>query len=124
MARQQDLRRQLYGEYLAALTRTRNQLKDIAGSTALVGDERARQAGEAYREGGAYELRYQMAITAPAQVVGPSEDALRRLRDMRDRIQEGVTGRTLDEEFGTLITTIKTLRDAMRSDLGADAWDG
>ena len=66
-ARQRDMKRQLYGEYLAALMRTRNQLKDIASSS-LATEDRALKAGEAFREGGAYELRYQMSITAPAIV--------------------------------------------------------
>ncbi|MGH4033112.1 hypothetical protein ACQB60_29720 [Actinomycetota bacterium Odt1-20B] len=118
--RQQELKRQLYGEYLVALTRTRNQLKDLVRLPNLAAEERAQRAGDLYREGGAYEIRYQMAITAPKHIVEPSENALRRLRDLRDRIQENAPGTQLDSEFGRLIKAIKTLRDAMRTDLGSD----
>ncbi|GGW51961.1 hypothetical protein GCM10010503_31130 [Streptomyces lucensis JCM 4490] len=75
-----DLRRQLYGDYLSALTRTRNELKHIGSSIDLDADERARHAGAAYREGGVPELRYQIAILAPQRVVGPAVEAHRRLR--------------------------------------------
>ncbi|MEI5098351.1 hypothetical protein RB200_06390 [Streptomyces sp. PmtG] len=118
-ARREDARRQLYGEYLSALTRTRSQLKEVR-SADLALDERARRAGEVFRQGGAYELRYQMAITASAVVVERSDDALRKLRDVRDLIQDGAAEDTLQEEFGALIGTIKALRDAMRADLGSD----
>ncbi|MFC7305800.1 hypothetical protein ACFQVC_16430 [Streptomyces monticola] len=120
-ARREDLKRELYGEYLAALTRTRNQLKDLVKARNFTPDERAHQAGELYREGGAYELRYQMSITAPEQVVKRSDDALRKLRDVRDRLQEQVTDSELDTEFTRLIKSVKSLRDAMRADLGADS---
>ncbi|MFJ9676824.1 hypothetical protein ACIRP2_02025 [Streptomyces sp. NPDC101194] len=117
-ARQRDIKRQLYGEYLAALMRTRNQLKDIASSS-LAAQDRALQAGEAFREGGAYELRYQMSITASAVVAEHSDASLRRLRDVRNQIREGATGDDLKETYHVLITVIKALRDAMRSDLEA-----
>ena len=117
-ARQRDVKRQLYGEYLAALMQTRNQLKDIASSS-LVAEDRALQAGTAFREGGAYELRYQMSITASVTVVEHSDASLRRLRDVRNQIQAGSTGDDLKETYSILIATIKALRDAMRSDLEA-----
>ncbi|MFI9718479.1 hypothetical protein ACIHFE_02335 [Streptomyces sp. NPDC052396] len=123
-ARQQDVKRQLYGEYLAALTRTRTDLKEVVRTTASAGEERARRAGDAYRDGGAYELRYQMAIIAPGRVVDPSETALRLLRDVRDHIRDGADQARLDSEFGRLTAAVKELRDAMRADLGADEWAG
>ncbi|WEV25629.1 hypothetical protein OYE22_10800 [Streptomyces sp. 71268] len=118
--RKQDVRRQLYGEYLTALTRTRGRLKEVRRADLAV-DERARQAAAIFLEGGAYELRYQMALTATAPVVEHSDAALRKLRDVRDRIQEGATDEELQEELHLLIRAIKTLRDAMRTDLEADA---
>ncbi|MGW1255756.1 hypothetical protein ACWD5Q_11350 [Streptomyces sp. NPDC002513] len=117
-ARQRDIKRQLYGEYLAALMRTRNQLKDIASSS-LGAEDRALQAAESFREGGAYELRYQMSITASAVVVEHSDASLRRLREVRNQIQEGVTGDDLKEAYSIMMTTVKALWDAMRSDLEA-----
>ncbi|MFD7510881.1 hypothetical protein ACFV5N_16340, partial [Streptomyces sp. NPDC059853] len=73
--RRQESKRRLYVEYLAALTRTRNQLKDIVRSPSLGPEERARLSGEAYREGGAYELRHQMALFAPEPVLSASDEA-------------------------------------------------
>ncbi|GGX96609.1 hypothetical protein GCM10010358_58050 [Streptomyces minutiscleroticus] len=59
-----------------------------------------------------------MAITAPQRVVGRSDDALRRWRDVRDRIQEDAARDRLDAEFNRLIEAVRGLRDAMRADLG------
>ncbi|WP_330467053.1 hypothetical protein OG547_17590 [Streptomyces longwoodensis] len=115
-----NLKRQLYGDYLSALTRTRNELKNISSSIDLDADERGRQAGVVYREGGVPELRYQIAILAPQRVVGPAEDAHRRLRATRNAIQDGVAGDSLDPHFGNLIRAVKSLKDFMRSDLEAD----
>ncbi|MFF8599439.1 hypothetical protein ACF065_26475 [Streptomyces sp. NPDC015232] len=117
-ARQRDVKRQLYGEYLAALMRTRNHLKDIASSS-LDAEDRALQARETFREGGAYELRYQVSLTGSRVVAERSDESLRRLRDVRNQIQEGATGADLKEAYHALISAIKALRDAMRSDLEA-----
>ncbi|GAA2472311.1 hypothetical protein GCM10010406_05010 [Streptomyces thermolineatus] len=120
-SKEREVRRQLYAEYLAALSRTRNQLRDIARSPDLPADERAERAGERFRSGGAYELRHQMAIVAPEAVVGPSERALRRLRDLSDSLEAGAVHpeerwTTGHAAFGD---ALEELRTAMRKDLHA-----
>ncbi|MFI6247989.1 hypothetical protein [Streptomyces sp. NPDC051016] len=39
--------------------------------------ERAGLAGDAYRSGGVYELRYQISITAPPDIVALSDQVMR-----------------------------------------------
>ncbi|MER6561014.1 hypothetical protein ABT300_25445 [Streptomyces sp. NPDC001027] len=68
-------------------------------------------------------LRYELSICAPRHVVEKSDDAFRRLRDLRDVVADGfgrdssecVTGRLRYDR------AYQGLRDAMRKDLGADA---
>ncbi|WP_078969634.1 hypothetical protein [Streptomyces natalensis] len=87
----QSVRRQLYADYLAALAQTRNLLRLAARSRSASLEERARKAVEAFRDGNAYELRYQIALVAPTAVVEASTTAFRALRDLRDLIEEGTT---------------------------------
>ncbi|MGW9047650.1 hypothetical protein ACWGQL_34645 [Streptomyces lydicus] len=84
-----NTRRQLYADYLAALARTRNHLRLAARSAHTPPEERARKAIEAFKEGNAYELRYQVALISSAPVIEASTTAFRALRDLRDLIEEG-----------------------------------
>jgi hypothetical protein len=122
--RELSVRRQLYGDYLAALSRTRNELRGLARSPSVPAEERARLAGETFRSGGAYELRYQMAITAPEPVAAPSERALIALRDLHDRLEAG--GIHTDESWvacqEAFTTALAELRTAMRADLKSDGF--
>lgn len=87
----QAARQQLYGDYLAALARTRNHLRMAARPSGLPDGERVRRAAEAFHEGNAYELRYQIAVVAPREVVEASTAAFRSLRDLRDLMEGGST---------------------------------
>ncbi|MEU9497775.1 hypothetical protein [Streptomyces sp. NPDC048196] len=82
-----NTRRQLNANYLAALARTRNNLRLAACSARTSPEERARKAIEAFKEDNAYELRYQIALMAPAPVIEASTTAFRTLRDLRDLIE-------------------------------------
>jgi len=84
-----NTRRQLYADYLAALARTRNNLRLAARSAHTPPGERARKAIEAFKEGNAYELRYQLSLISPAPVIEASTAAFRALRDLRDLIEDG-----------------------------------
>ncbi|MBW5420269.1 hypothetical protein GKQ77_01620 [Streptomyces sp. BG9H] len=86
----QAIKRQTYAEYLAALSRTRNELRMAAWAPAMPREERARLAQEAFKAGGAYELRYQVALLAPEMVDQASIAAFRTLRDLRDVVEAGV----------------------------------
>ncbi|MEU3290644.1 hypothetical protein [Streptomyces longwoodensis] len=120
----QAARRQLYGDYLAALARTRNQLRMAARPAGLPAAERARRAAEAFHEGNAYELRYQIAVVAPQTVVEASTAAFRALRDLRDRVEDGAHHTSPDyaqarDRWESLLTE---LRKAMRRDLGREVF--
>lgn len=80
----------LYAEYLAALSRTWNEIRQAARNATAPADERARAAAEAFKAGGAYELRYQVSITASDGVEQSSVAAFRALRDLRDLVESGV----------------------------------
>jgi hypothetical protein len=118
-------RQKLYGDYLAALARTRNHLRITAGPGAgLATQERTQRATEAFREGNAYELRYQIAVVAPREVVEASTAAFRALRDLKDQVEEGevaTDARDVEhrERWDALLAA---LRIAMRHDLGRDAF--
>jgi hypothetical protein len=122
VTRERAVRRELYGEYLAALSRTRNELRSVARSPSTPAAERARLASESFRSGGAYELRYQMAITAPESVAGPSERALLALRTLNDRLEAGDdhTDATWSDAHEAFTEALAALRTAMRTDLGTD----
>lgn len=119
-AQERAAKRQLYSEYLAALSRTRNELRALARSPSTPADERGREAGRVFRTGGAYELRHQMAITAPEYVNALSVRALHRLRDLLDRLEVGDvhTEDTWNQGHEAFIEVLDDLRAAMRSDLG------
>lgn len=117
-------RQQLYGDYLAALARTRNQIRMAARPTALPAAERTRRAAEAFHEGNAYELRYQIAVVAPQPVVEASTAAFRALRDLRDHVEAGAHHTSPDyvqarDRWELLLTE---LRRTMRRDLGREVF--
>ncbi|MFG1807444.1 hypothetical protein [Streptomyces sp. NPDC049040] len=113
-------RRQLYGDYLAALARTRNHLRVAARPSGLSPDERARRAAEAFHESSAYELRYQIAVVAPVGVVEASTSAFRALRDIKDQVEVGALH--TDDSYVAARERweflLAELRMAMRRDLG------
>ncbi|MFI2260886.1 hypothetical protein [Streptomyces tubercidicus] len=115
----QNVRRQLCADYLAALAQTRNFLRLAARSRSTPVEERAREAVEAFRDGNAYELRYQVALVAPTAVVDASTAAFRALRDLRDLIEEGATH--TEQNYLELRDhwedRFAELRTAMKSDL-------
>ena len=114
-------RQQLYGDYLAALARTRNHLR-ITARPAIPPEERARSAVEAFREGNAYELRYQIAVVAPQEVVEASTAAFRALRNLSNQVEDGavVTEHGYIEARERWDVLLAELRIAMRRDLGRD----
>ncbi|GAA2689526.1 hypothetical protein [Streptomyces lunalinharesii] len=115
-----EVRRELYGEYLACLSKVRNSFRLLARTPELDATERERTARESFAP--CYEIRYQMSITASAAVVTTSEAAFRRLRDVRDIAAQGTLAG--DERYtggrGAYEEALTRLRTAMRSELGAD----
>jgi len=115
----QEVKRQLYAEYLSALSRTDNALRDTARRPDMPEQERARTAKEAFRSGGCYELRYQLGLTAPESVTRASTAAFHELRDFRDAIERGtIFGEgAYQQRRDQWYAVFPALRDRMRQDL-------
>ncbi len=120
-SREYVARRELYGQYLASLSLATHQLRDLRRPGALTGDERMRRVGEALSESGAYQLRYQMLITAPDALEGPIEEAFSSVRRLRDRFDEPdvCTDPQWDSSLDAVSEAIRALKRAMRDDLAA-----
>ncbi len=88
-----NVRRELYAAYLAAVAQTWNEIHAATINSTEPWPERASQAAHAYRNGGMYELRYQVSITAPPEIVALSDTVL---RGMRDLVESLVAGQTYD----------------------------
>lgn len=115
-----ETRRQLYAEYSAALSRIRTALNEAANDASLSGEERKRRVRELFLAPGAYELRHQLAILAPKDVIDASGAAFRLLRDTRDHILEGADAASpayarLEDAYDAATAE---LRRVMRRDLG------
>lgn len=115
-----DVRRQLYADYTAALSRMRTALNECA-RVDLAADERRSRVRELFLAPGAYEIRHQLAIVAPMEVVGAARSAFVVLRDTRDLIGEGAgvddpAYLELEERLDAAVAELRTL---MRLDLGA-----
>lgn len=118
-------RRQLYAEYTAALSRVRTALHECARTTdgaARGSEEYAREVRDGFLAPGAYEIRHQLAIIAPSEVVEAARSAFIALRTTRDRILEGATADSAAyaEAEAANDATIAELRHVMRRDLGVD----
>ncbi|MFI6659957.1 hypothetical protein ACIBL8_30990 [Streptomyces sp. NPDC050523] len=53
--------------------------------------ERAHRAGEVYRNGRVYELRYQISITAPPDLVAQADEVVHGIRDLVEDLAAGET---------------------------------
>ncbi|MGW0960786.1 hypothetical protein ACWD4K_17495 [Streptomyces gelaticus] len=118
-----DTRRVLYGEYLAALSRARNDFRVLARDLNTAPAERDVSARTSFAP--CYEIRYQVTITASAAVVAASEKTFRRLRDVRDLAGAGTLAG--DERYSggrrEYEDALAELRTAMRQELGSDEPD-
>ncbi|GAA2677959.1 hypothetical protein GCM10009864_57120 [Streptomyces lunalinharesii] len=119
-------RRELYGQFLGALIATRMKLSELLRDDECGAGERRRQASNLLHGGGAYELRYQIRITAPSDVVDKVEVAFQTLRSMRDCVAEGLEtdspeythARELHRAAASDLTA--AMRHELASHLGAD----
>ncbi|MGW1124374.1 hypothetical protein [Streptomyces sp. NPDC002526] len=113
-------RRAVYSDYLTCLSQARNAFRSLARNHDLESTERARSARDSFAP--CYAMRYQMSITAASSVVAASENAFRRLRDIRDLAAAGAFAG--DEAYSggraAYEAALTRLREAMRLDLGAD----
>ncbi|GGQ11803.1 hypothetical protein GCM10010266_38780 [Streptomyces griseomycini] len=119
--RETQVRRTLYGDYLAGLSEARHACGNVARDPDMELSTRRTTAREAF--GPCIGLRYQMTISAPGRVVEASEDAFRRLRDLRDLVMEGVlvTDPVYLEGRRSYDDALTVLRARMREDLRVNA---
>ncbi|MFH9121464.1 hypothetical protein [Streptomyces globisporus] len=115
-----DVRRQLYADYTAALSRIRTALNECAQED-IPTAERTRRVREEFLTPGAYEIRHQLAIVAPPEIVGAARAAFVVLRDTRDLLAAGASVddaayADLEERFDSAVAALRTV---MRLDLGA-----
>ncbi|MFE1331492.1 hypothetical protein [Streptomyces microflavus] len=115
-----DVRRQLYADYTAALSRIRTALNECVRED-IPAAERPRRIREAFTTPGAYEIRHQLAIVAPPEIVDAARSAFVVLRDTRDLLVAGASVDNaayaeLEERFDAAVAALRTV---MRLDLGA-----
>lgn len=115
-----DVRRQLYADYTAALSRIRTALNECVRED-IPAAERPRRIREAFLTPGAYEIRHQLAIVAPPEIVDAARSAFVVLRDTRDLLVAGASVDNaayaeLEERFDAAVAALRTI---MRLDLGA-----
>lgn len=117
LERETQARRTLYGEYLASLSEARHACGNVARDPEVDLSTRRTTARQAF--GPCIGLRYQMTISAPSRVVDASEEAFRRLRDLRDRVMAGVLAAEPVYVEGRLAynDALAVLRARMREDL-------
>ncbi|MFJ9112145.1 hypothetical protein [Streptomyces sp. NPDC102283] len=117
-----DVRRQLYADYTAALSQIRTALNECA-QEGIPAAERTRRVREVFLTPGAYEIRHQLAIVAPPEIVEASRSAFIVLRDTRDLLVAGASVDDaayleMEERFDAALAKLRTV---MRLDLGAAA---
>ncbi len=115
------VRRQLYSEYVAALTEVHENMRTLSRTDTLSRADLHQAVYEAFNAGGPYKLRYQMALVAGQQVLDAAEVAFRRMRDIRDLFAGG--GKIEDDEYQTQRTSwgieLRSMQRAMRNELGS-----
>lgn len=112
-----NTRRDLYAGFLAVLTQARSEARHLSENTELSEDERTQLVRRAFAR--CYELRYQLELFAPAEVVIPALAYFRCVRGFRNAVGKGM--RHTDQEFERhteqMKNTLADARDAMRKDL-------
>lgn len=115
-----QLRRSAYVDYLITLSTAHGRLRSLARSGASPA-ELDRLARESVGEVGVYASRERLLLSAAPQVIGASEVALRRLKDVRNAIASGAgldsaAYRAARTAFSAAVWDVRT---AYRADLGA-----
>jgi len=118
------VKRELYASYLAAIAQSWNEIRAAVIDSDEAWPERASVASLAYRNGRVLELRYQMSITAPPDIVALSDQTLRGMRTLTDKLIAGQTYNTWDElkaDNQPWFDSFNTMRRMMRLDLDRKA---
>lgn len=114
-------KRQTYANYLAALSLTRNELRLAARTGTGPAGARSQRAAEAFKTGSTYELRYQVVLVAPGNVITASNEAFRALRRLSELVEGGAlhTDDSYICERDAWEMAFAILREHMRHDLDA-----
>jgi hypothetical protein len=123
-ARQTAIKRELYASYLAAAAQTWSEIRAAVIESDLPWPDRADLASRAFRNGNVYELRYQMAITAPPEIVTLSDQTMRGMRALTNRLSAGQTYGSWDElksDNQAWFDSFNVMRRMMRLDLDPEA---
>jgi hypothetical protein len=121
IGRLMEVRRQVYAQYLEALTNTDGELQMLAVSRSTPVDEVDTRT--AWRKYSLLALRYEVQLVAPESVAKTADAAYRSLRNMRDAIRAtklsvGTPGSPEWEAVHLpYIKAIDTLRSAMHADI-------
>lgn len=117
--RRENIRREIYAEYLSAISRTYGLLVDSARETDASLQVRVESARSSLRDGGAFEMQQQIRLIAPNEVVQCSKSTLDALRDIRTLIIEGsvVDTPALVDQRAAFRAAEDALREHMRRDL-------
>lgn len=110
----------MYADYTAALSRIRTALNECAQED-IPAAERPRRVREVFLTPGAYEIRHQLAIVAPPEIVEAARSAFVALRGTRDLLVAGAAAddAAYVELEGRFDAAVAELRTVMRLDLGA-----
>jgi hypothetical protein len=115
------VRRELYSEYIAALTEIHESMRAISRDEQLTAAERAKAAHAAFQASGPYKLRYQVAILADQAVLDASEAAFQQMRDIRDIFVSGerIESPQYQAQREAWGARLRTMQRAMREELGS-----
>ena len=115
-----EARRQLYSDFLADLSVTRDAVRAVGRGYLDADVPRQQAANDAFQSANLYSRRYQVSISAPPEVVGAATVTFRSLRRLRD-----VVASSHDNESEEYVTererydaALSMLIERMRDDLG------
>ncbi|MGH3887760.1 MAG: hypothetical protein ACRDSZ_14545 [Pseudonocardiaceae bacterium] len=110
-------RRELYAAFLTALAQARAELLDLAANAELSEAERAQVAWRLFAR--CYEVRHQLELFAPYEVVEPALAYFRTVRDLRDAVRGGLRPADPERERYTerVKIALENAREAMRADM-------
>ncbi|WP_157857479.1 hypothetical protein [Streptomyces yerevanensis] len=116
------IKHELYGGYLATLAQVRSELQLIILDRDMPDTERPAAALRTFAR--CYELRYQLEVLAPSAVVEPALTYFRAVRSLRDAAAAGADSQAegMEDLFDDVLSTLAEVRNAMRKDMGTDAW--
>ena len=113
-------RRDSYVAYLVALDAAFSRLRQLADPDDPP-ENLTVQVRRAFGEAGVYEARERLLLVGNPAVLGPAEQVLRRLGDVRSAVRNGVKLRTrpFHDVYHPYAEALWRLRVAIRQDLGS-----